>query len=75
MRSTAVQEGLCTEPKETPEDNLRFTVGFEESVLQQKSFRAKQAFKKEPVFTITINIQPKKYTLEYLLTNLKPSLI
>ena len=35
-----VQQNLCTEPKENPEEAFRFAVAYEEGVNQHKAFEA-----------------------------------
>ena len=55
MNNTTVQERLCTEPKEHPEEALRFAVAFEEGVKRQKSYgkpSAEVAVKTEPVYNV-----------------------
>ena len=47
-----MQERLCTEPKENPQEALRFAVVFEEGISQQKSFTGTNDIKKEPIFAI-----------------------
>ena len=38
MNNKSVQQRLCTEPKDEPEEALRFVVAFEERISQRKSF-------------------------------------
>ena len=38
MQSKTVQERLSTEPKEQPQEALRFAITFEEGIRQQKNF-------------------------------------
>ena len=52
MHNKIVQECLCTEPKENPQEALRFAIAFEERIRQLKSFTWGNEFKKEPVFAI-----------------------
>ena len=47
-----MQERLCTEPEEIPQEALRFAVAFEERISQQKSFTGSNDMKKKPVFAI-----------------------
>ena len=49
MHNKTVQERLCTEPKENPQEALRFAIAFEEGVSQQKSQRNEI---KTPVYAI-----------------------
>ena len=51
MHNKTVQERLCTEPKENPQE-ARFAVAFEEGISQQKSFTGSNDIKKEPIFAI-----------------------
>ena len=41
MNNTTVQEGLCTDPKDNPEDALQFAVAFEEGIKRQQSYSSK----------------------------------
>ena len=57
MNNTTVQEKLCTEPKDTPEEALRFAVAFEEGIQRQRSYgtglvEKTPKIKSEPVMTI-----------------------
>ena len=38
MNNKTVQECLCTEPKDTPDEALKFVVAFEVGISQQRSF-------------------------------------
>ena len=38
MRNSAVQEKLCTEPKNTPKEALDFAIASEQGSLRQKSY-------------------------------------
>ena len=38
MNNKTVQQRLCTEPKDTPDEVLRFALAFEEGISQQRSF-------------------------------------
>ena len=57
MNNTTVQEKLCTEPKDTPEEALRFAVAFEEGIQRQRSYgtglvEKTPKIKSEPVMTV-----------------------
>ena len=53
MRNPAVQEKLCTEPKNTPKEALDFAIAFEEGSLRQKSYgKNKVEIKAEPICSI-----------------------
>ena len=52
MHTRTVQERSCTEPKENPQEALRFAVAFEEGISQQKSFTGANEMKKEPKYAI-----------------------
>ena len=52
MHKKTVQERLCTEPKEQPQEGLRFAIPFEEGKSQQKSFERNTDIKNEPVYAI-----------------------
>ena len=52
MHNKTVQERLCTEPKEKPQEILRFAVAFEEGISQQKSFNRVNEITREPVYAI-----------------------
>ena len=52
MHTRTVQERSCTEPKENPQEALRFAVAFEEGISQQKSFIGANEMKKEPKYAI-----------------------
>ena len=41
MRNTAVQERLCTEPRDDPEDALKFAIAFEQGVQAERTTLAK----------------------------------
>ena len=53
MKNTTVQERLFTEPKDNPEDALKFAVAFEQGAYQKKTICVKSTnIKEEPVFAI-----------------------
>ena len=55
MNNATVQERLCTEPKDNPEEALRFAVAFEEGIKRQQSYGHKQEklqVKVEPVCSV-----------------------
>ena len=57
MNNKTVQQRLCTEPKDEPEEALRFEVAFEEGISQQRSSGGGSEVKAEPV--CVINERPK----------------
>ena len=38
MHNKTVQERLCTDPKNQPQEALRFAIAFEEGVAQEQTF-------------------------------------
>ena len=53
-----VQQRLCTEPKENPEEAFRFAVAYEEVVNQHKSFEVTirtGEINQEPIMNINRN--------------------
>ena len=53
MNNKTVQQRLCTEPKDTPDEALRFAVAFEEGNSQQRSFGGEaEKIKNEPICSI-----------------------
>ena len=50
MNNKTVQQRLCTEPKEEPEEALSFAVAFEEGISQQKTFGGENETKAVPVY-------------------------
>ena len=53
MRNTVVQERLFTEPKDNPEEALKFAVAFEQGAQQKKTICIKPTnIKEEPVFAV-----------------------
>ena len=58
MHNKRVQEKLCTEPFENPDDALQFAISYEEGVKRQKSYGLKMAesqkvtVKAEPVYAV-----------------------
>ena len=55
MKITAVQEKLFTEPKDNPEEALKFAVAFEQGAQQKKTICLKPTttfIKEEPVFAM-----------------------
>ena len=56
MKNTAMQERLFTEPKDNPEDALKFAVAFEQGAYQKKTICVKTTnIKEEPVFAVEKN--------------------
>ena len=43
---------MCTEPKEQPQEALRFAIAFEKGISQQKSFEGNTNIENEPVYAI-----------------------
>ena len=54
MNNKTVQQRLCTEPKEKPEEPLKFAVAFEEGISQQKSFSG-EVKQKQSQYTKSMN--------------------
>ena len=52
MHNKTVQERVCTEPIEQPQEALRFAIAFEERISHQKSFGGNTNIKNEPVYPI-----------------------
>ena len=53
MKNKAVQERLCTEPKDDPEDGLKFAIAYEEGILRQQSYGGEPPkVKSEPVYNV-----------------------
>ena len=52
MANETVQRKLTTEPKENPEDVLRFAEAYEEGITQQKSYGNPTMIKDEPVCNV-----------------------
>ena len=53
MNNKTVQERLCTEAKNDPQEAFRFAVAYEEGVNQHKTYEGRNAYqeiKQEPVF-------------------------
>ena len=49
-----VQQKLCSEPKEDPQEALRFAVAYEEGISQLRTFESERRDKKsEPVYAVT----------------------
>ena len=46
-----VQQNVCTEPKDNPQEAFRFAVAFEEGINQHHTFESgKKEVKNEPVY-------------------------
>ena len=52
MQNKTVQERLCTEPKEQPQEALLFAIAFEEGISQQKNFVGDAEIKMESVLAV-----------------------
>ena len=52
MHNKTVRERLCTDPKEQPQEALRFAIVFEEGIIQQQSFTSGNVTKKKLVCAI-----------------------
>ena len=52
MNNKTVQQRICTEPKDDPEEALRFAVAFEERISQRKSFGGGSEVEIEPIYAI-----------------------
>ena len=58
MKNTLVQERLFTEPKDNPDEALKFAVAFEQGAQQKKTFCIKTTnIKEEPVFAVEKNTE------------------
>ena len=58
MRNKHVQEKLCTEPKDDPQDGLQYAVAYEEGILRQKAYgttETRAEVKAEPVCAVSNN--------------------
>ena len=62
MRNKYVQEKLSTEPKDDPQEGLRFAVAYEEGIQRQKSYEATTApqIKSEPIYNVETEKNDKK---------------
>ena len=59
MNNKMVQQKLCTEPKEEPQEAFRFAVAYEEGISQQKTFESgAKEIKTEPVYAVTERKNP-----------------
>ena len=52
MHKKTVQELLCTDPKNQPQEALQFANAFEEGIAQQQNFTGGGTIKKETVYAI-----------------------
>ena len=52
MHNKTVQERLCTEHKDQPQEALRFAIASEEGISQQKKFLATNEGKTEPLLAV-----------------------
>ena len=52
MPNKTVQERLCTDPKNQPQEALRLAIAFEEGIAQQQNFTSGSVKKKETVYAI-----------------------
>ena len=58
MKNTLVQERLFTEPKDNPDEALKFAVAFEQGAQQKKTICVKTTnIKEEPVFAVEKNTE------------------
>ena len=57
MNNKTAQQRLCTEPKEAPEEALKFAVAFEERISQQKRFSGGNETEAEPVYQINERVK------------------
>ena len=71
MHNKTVQERLCTELKENPQEALRFAVAFEEGI-SKKSFTGVNDVNKEPIYAIdnTGKYQFSRCGMEYVQNHL-----
>ena len=54
-----VQQELCTEPKDNPQDAFRFAVAYEEEIRQHQTFEnGRSEIKIEPVYKVTERKNP-----------------
>ena len=54
MNHKSVQQKLCTEPKDDPQEAFRFAVEYEEGISQHKAYEsATKEIKSEPVYAVT----------------------
>ena len=61
MNNKNVQQKLCTEPKDDPQEAFRFAVAYEEGISQHKAYEnATKEIKSEPVYTVTEKKNPCK---------------
>ena len=52
MRNAMVQERLLTEPKDSPEEALRFAIAYEQGVQQKRHIGKVVCIKDEPIFAV-----------------------
>ena len=54
MNNKSVQQKLCTEPKDDPQEAFRFAVAYEERISQHKAYEnAGKEMQSEPVYAVT----------------------
>ena len=54
-----VQQKLCTEPKEDPQETFRFAVAYEEVISQHQTFESgRRVIKSEPVYAVAQRKNP-----------------
>ena len=54
MNTKMVQQTLCTEPKNNPQDAFRFAVAYEEGISQHQTLESgRREIKKEPMYAVT----------------------
>ena len=59
MNNKKIQQKLCTEPKNDPEEAFRFAVAYEEGISQHQTFEnGKPEIKSEPIYAVTEKRNP-----------------
>ena len=59
MNNKSVQQKLCTEPKDDPQEAFRFAVEYEEGISQHKAYESStKESKSEPVYAVTERKNP-----------------
>ena len=58
INNKMVQQKLCTEPKDDPQEAFRFAVAYEEGITQHKTFETGTTIKNEPVYAVTERKNP-----------------
>ena len=59
MNNKMLQQKLCTEPKDNPQEAFRFAVAYEEGISQHQTFESgRREIENEPVYAVTERKNP-----------------